>query len=240
MSSIRLYVENDLSAGALVELQRSQAHYLASVMRQKTGNVLSVFNGRDGQWEALINTLDKKSTSLICQNQTLLQTAEANLTLFFAPTKNVSTSYIVQKATELGVSKICPIRTERTIVNKVNVEKLHLVAIEAAEQCERLTIPDVEDIVDLKKCFSGKSFGGKLVICAERGVSENLNRTLGALTGDDAILIGPEGGFSESEFEFLKNLDNALPITMGARIMRADTAVIAALASYQAISGDWK
>lgn len=201
-------------------------------MRMKSGDTIKIFNEIDGEFIARIIDANKREVSLIIDKLYTAAIPTAKLTLFFAPTKNVDTSYIIQKATELGVTAIIPVITQRTIVKKINLEKLQIVAKEAAEQCERFDIPSITEPIKLSKIWDTQRISGTLFFCDERGGSPLLKTMANT---DDALLIGPEGGFSSEEKELIYSKPNSHGITLGNRILRADTATIAALAIYQSL-----
>jgi 16S rRNA (uracil1498-N3)-methyltransferase len=237
---IRLYVATPLWTNANIHLSQEQSHYLANVMRVKTGDMVSVFNGIDGQWQAEVTSVMKKAVSLSCNAKAREQTTSPDLWLAFAPLKN-KTELVVEKAVELGVSKLIPIVTRHAVVRSVNMEKLEIHAIEAAEQCERLDIPTLETHKDLSYLLSAWPKDRALLYGDESGGG----KALGALLPDLAqqkigVLIGPEGGFAREEFEMLRACDFAKPFGMGPRILRADTAAVAALACVQMHRGDWR
>jgi 16S rRNA (uracil1498-N3)-methyltransferase len=237
---IRLYTNADLKENNAIELNKEQSHYISSVMRQKEGHIVSLFNAACGEWDAIINYISKKNSSLTVTTQTRTPQKEPDLWLLFAPVKNTGVSLIVQKATELGVSKIIPITTERTIVRKINKERIEAIAIEASEQSERISIPKVLDIVSLKDILSEFPEDRKLIFCDESGNGEEAKKILlNQQKGKYAVIVGPEGGFSEAEQQVISSLDNSLPIGLGPRILKADTAVIAALSCVQMLLGDW-
>jgi 16S rRNA (uracil1498-N3)-methyltransferase len=220
----RLYVPTDLAAGQSVGLGAGQAHYLRSVLRLAGGAEIALFNGRDGEWRGRIDGIGKGWCSIALDEQTRMQQAEPDLWLVFAPVKRARIDYLVEKATELGVSALHPVRTSRTVVERVNVERLQANAIEAAEQTERLSVP--------------------LVHGPESGqappIAEAVAGLRDALSAAAAVLIGPEGGFTETELDGLANLPFVSPVSLGPRILRADTAALAALAIVQALAGDWR
>jgi 16S rRNA (uracil1498-N3)-methyltransferase len=239
-AKIRLYVEGDLAAAGEVVLEKGQSHYMASVMRQKVGDSVLLFNGRDGEWLAEITSASKKGVSVELKERSRAQVANADLELLFAPIKKLRLDFLVQKATELGVSKIRPVVTQYTNA-KVKHEKMLANVIEAAEQSGRLDVPNVEAAIALKDLISTWSAGRCLLFCDEAGDSPAMVQSLEASNhkGPWSILIGPEGGFSPKERRALREQSWSLPISLGPRIMRADTAAIAALAAFQALRGDW-
>ena len=237
---IRLYTEEPLGKSIPVTLSAEQAHYLANVMRCKLGDMLSLFNGRDGQWQAEITSVSKKSITASPLKQTRPQISSPYLWLVFAAIKNKS-ELVVEKATELGVSKIIPLVTRHSVVRSLNLEKLQIHAIESAEQCERLDIPALETHKDLSYLLGSWDKDRILLYGDESGSGEPLPQVLenADMNKKYAVLIGPEGGFSADEFEMLHACDFAKGFGMGGRIFKADTAITAALACVQSKLGDW-
>jgi 16S rRNA (uracil1498-N3)-methyltransferase len=232
----RLYVTADLGEGVAVALDDGQNHYLLHVLRAKTGNLVSLFNGRDGEWLAQINA-GKRAATATCLGRTREQAGVPDLWLAFAPVKKTPADYLVQKAAELGVSVLLPVFTRRTIVTRVNLERMAANAIEAAEQSERLTVPDVREPMNFEKLLAGWPKERRLYFCDEGGDAQPLTRV--AQGGPAAILTGPEGGFDPSERDALRALPFVTPVTLGPRILRADTAALAALAVWQSVAGDF-
>jgi 16S rRNA (uracil1498-N3)-methyltransferase len=255
--SPRLYVEDRLSAGATVELGRKQAHYLRNVLRHKQGNPVLLFNGKDGEWRA-VSAEAGKGVRLKLEEQTRPQAPAADLHLLFAPLKHERLDYMVQKAVEMGVSKLQPVLTQHTQVSRVNTERMSANVIEAAEQCGILSIPDVGAPQSLNRVLAARSPDRLLVFCDENADVANPvaalsaarttpNAMLPLTMGSDgaasepiAVLTGPEGGFAEEERAALLKLPNIVRLSLGPRILRADTAAVAALAVVQAVLGDWK
>ena len=240
-ATIRLYCPQPFFSQATLELADNQVHYLQHVMRCREGDPVTVFNGQDGEWLGVIDTLKKKHGTLTLSEQRRQQTTEPDIWLAFAPVKNAAIHFLAQKATELGVSALHPVFTDRTVVSRVNTEKLSANTIEAAEQCERLTIPSVEEGQPLTTFLSQFPQGRTLIYCDESGKGQPITAALqqaAKTTSQWAILIGPEGGFSAQEREILHKHPNTLPVGLGPRILRADTAALAALACFQAICGD--
>lgn len=237
---IRLYTTQALEERADIVLSVEQSHYIAHVMRCKVGDYISLFNGRDGQWQAEITSVSKKSISVLPLKQTRPQTYSPDLWLIFAPLKN-KTELVVEKATELGVSKILPIVTRHSVVRSVNLEKLAIHAEAAAEQCERLDIPTLETHKDLSYLLGAWEKNRILLYGDETGGGESLTKILKNMdnTQKTAVLIGPEGGFAADEIAMLRACDFTKAFGMGGRILRADTAAIAAVACVQAQLGDW-
>jgi 16S rRNA (uracil1498-N3)-methyltransferase len=237
---VRLHVEAALSGGARVTPSDGQAHYLLHVMRAKAGDRVSLFNGCDGEWLAEIAEVTKKSCALVCAKQTRLQSGTPDVWLCFAPIKKTPADYVVQKATELGVSALVPVFTRRTIVTRVNGERMAANAIEAAEQSDRLTVPEIREPISLEKLLASWPRDRRIVFCDEGGDARPIAEALSQIAkGPFAILTGPEGGFDPAERDAIRSHDFVLPVTLGPRILRADTAALAALAIWQAMMGDW-
>jgi 16S rRNA (uracil1498-N3)-methyltransferase len=247
---VRLFVEAALGKGTRVEPDESQSHYLLHVMRAKAGDRISLFNGRDGEWLAEVETVSKRGLSLVCEKQTVWQREVPDLWLLFAPIKKTPADYLVQKATELGARVLQPVFTRRTIVSRVNMERLRANAIEAAEQSGRVSVPECREPRDLDKALAAFPTDRKLIFADEAGAAANApgerpTMMIDALldmpeNGKYAILIGPEGGFDPAEREMIRALPNAIPVALGPRILRADTAALAALAIWQSVWGDWR
>ena len=240
---VRLFVDSPLGPGAKVELTESQSHYLLRVMRAAKGDRLLVFNGRYGEWRAEIAEVKKRGASLSCEVQTAPQTDVPDLWLVFAPIKKTPADYIAQKATELGVRVLQPVLTHRTIARRVNTERLRANAIEAAEQSGRVTVPDVCEPVELEALLESWPKHRRIVFCDEAGeappIADALERTKGEADAW-AVLTGPEGGFDSEERALVRGHPFVIPVSLGPRIMRADTASLAALALWQGLVGDWR
>ena len=232
----RLYVTGDLGEGVALTLEEGQSHYLLHVLRAKTGNLVSLFNGRDGEWLAAI-TAGKRTATAACMRQTREQAGVPDLWLAFAPVKKTPADYLVQKAAELGVSVLQPVFTRRTIVARVNLERMAANAIEAAEQSERLTVPEIREPVNFERLLATWPKDRRLYFCDEGGDAQPLARV--ARAGPAGILTGPEGGFDPAERKALRALPFVTPVTLGPRILRADTAALAALAIWQSVAGDF-
>ena len=237
----RLFVTAGLETGAVVTLTDGQAHYLLHVLRAGAGDRVLVFNGRDGEWQAEIASASKRGVVLNVRRQTLPQTAVPDVWLVFAPVKKTPSDYLVQKATELGVAKLQPVFTRRTIVSRINADRLSANAVEAAEQSARLSVPEIGEAWALDKLLSVWPKERRLFFCDEGGDAKSLAEIARAAgRGPAAILTGPEGGFDPAEREMLRAKPFVTPVSLGPRILRADTAALAALAIWQSIAGDWR
>ena len=245
MSVSRLFVPTDLSPGIEAPLAEPQAHYLRHVMRLGEGARLLLFNGRDGEWNATLSLRGRKAAVVQVGTQTRPQETEPDLWLCFAPIKRARIDFIAEKATELGVSVLQPVITRHTTVERVNVERLSANAVEAAEQTERLSVPEVRAPLDLTRLLDAWSAGRRLLICDETGGGPPIAEALAGLDAAAraapwAIVIGPEGGFAEAELTALRRIKDVMAVGLGPRILRADTAALAALACWQAMVGDWR
>jgi 16S rRNA (uracil1498-N3)-methyltransferase len=242
MSTPRLFVESDLRPGDEVPLSDSHAHYLRNVMRRTEDAPLMLFNGRDGEWRASLAVHGKSASARLIE-RTREQTAEPDVWLCFAPIKRARIDFVAEKATELGASVLQPILTRHTAVERVKVDRLRANAIEAAEQTERLSVPEVREPVDLARLIAAWPAGRRLLVCDETGGGPPIAAALGALDASAraapwAIVIGPEGGFAAEELKALRGVAQMLAVGLGPRILRADTAALAALACWQALVGD--
>ena len=238
----RLFTEGDLMDGAMVDCSRDQAHYLLNVLRMAPGDQVALFNGRDGEWLARIDSAGKKSATLAVVGRLRPQAEEPDLWLVFAPVKRAPLDFLVQKATELGASCMLPAITRRTVVERVKRERMEANAIEAAEQCERLTVPVVAEARPLSRILDDWPAERRILLCAEAGEVTPINDFLGQAEADVpwAVMTGPEGGFDQTELDLLAKLPNVSAVGLGPRILRADTAALAALACWQAALGDWR
>ncbi len=236
----RLYVADGLAEGVPVAAAPQQAHHLRAVLRLAAGDRVRLFNGRDGEWLAVIAGLGKGRVSLEPVERIRPQAAVPDLWLCFAPIKRTGIDFIAEKATELGAAVLQPVLTRHTDVTRVNVERLRLNAIEAAAQCERVDVPEVRQPVTLDALLAGWPAERALVIAAESGAAAPITAVAARLEGTPAaLLVGPEGGFAKSELDRLADLPFAHPVGLGPRVLRADTAAIAALACWQCLAGDW-
>lgn len=258
-SGIRLYLDVPLAAGADVTLGRAQAHYLRNVMRVKAGSALALFNPRDGEWRATLEEIGKAEAICRPVEQVRAPAAEPDLWLVFAPVKRGPVDLVAQKATELGVAALQPVFTRRTAVSRVNEDRLRAIAVEAAEQCERLSVPEIRPPLPLDRLLAGWPADRHILLCDETGAAAGA--AAGAATGAAAgaarpiaaalaasgaparapwaVFTGPEGGYAPEELDAIRKLPIVTPASLGPRVLRADTAAIAALACWQAALGDW-
>lgn len=240
----RLYVPQPLGEGGTLGVDHQRAHYLRSVLRLQRGDHVAVFNAEDGEWDAEIEGLGKGWASLALTEQRRAPAPEPDVELVFAPIKRSRLDYLVEKATELGAAKLQPIYTQHTDVSRVNTERLAANAREAAEQCERLHVPEVAEPVGLRALLDAWPTERRILLCAESGRAPPIADVLaqhagdGALTPPWAIMTGPEGGFHGSELDALRKLPFVAPVGLGPRVLRADTAALTALACWQAWLGD--
>jgi len=238
MNKIRLFVDHTLGEAQSVPLNKDQAHYIFSVMRKSIGETILIFDGNNGEWEASIEEISKKSGVLFCIKQTKPQIMPPDLWLFFSPLKKVRTDFIVEKATELGVAKIIPVQTEHTNADRIKLSRLNAHAVEAAEQCGGTYIPKIEELQKIKEVLENFPPNRRLLFCDEKLQASEVNLE-NLKKGKWAILVGPEGGFSEVERNHLKGLKFTFSISLGPRILRADTAAVTAISLWQNYLGDW-
>ena len=251
-AKIRLYVDHPLGAGQSIPLEKDQAHYLFGVMRQAKGGHVALFNGVDGEWQAEITEAGKRGGILTCVEQSKALQMPPDLWLIFAPIKKARTDFIVEKAAEMGAARILPVGTDYTNSERVRQDRLQAHAVEAAEQCGGTYVPEVCDLQKLSRLLDHWPAERQLMFCDEAEVGQR--RFLDLLGGSDssqeeaggtvpsqpwAILIGPEGGFSEKERKRLHAMEQAHVVSLGPRILRADTAAVAALTLWQNALGDW-
>jgi 16S rRNA (uracil1498-N3)-methyltransferase len=240
MTIARLFIGAALAPGAPVAVTAAQAHYLRHVLRLAPGDALAVFNGRDGEWLARIEAVAKHGGSLVALSQRRPQAGDGDLWLVFAPIKRARIDGLVEKATELGVSEMFPVATRHTAVERVNLDRLQAIAVEAAEQSERLTVPVVHPPQPLEKLLAAWPKERRLLLCDESGAAPPAAAVLQAAPpGPWAVLVGPEGGHAETELDALRKLPFVSPVGLGPRVLRSDTAAVAALALVQALRGDW-
>jgi 16S rRNA (uracil1498-N3)-methyltransferase len=240
VTSQRLFVDADLESGVEVALEPAQAQYLRTVLRLDAGAKLRVFSGRDGEWAAELRTAGKRGAALGIEERVRPQTAGPDIDYLFAPLKRSRLDYMVQKATEMGVARLRPVLTRHTIAERVNLDRMRANAIEAAEQCGVLRVPEVLDPVAFDRLFTAWESDRRVIFCDEAAALTSPLKVLSALQpGPMAVLIGPEGGFSSEERALLLQKPYVTAIALGPRIMRADTAAVAALALVNATVGDW-
>tara|TARA_R110002096_G_scaffold47539_66_gene126963 strand:+ start:3240 stop:3968 length:729 start_codon:yes stop_codon:yes gene_type:complete len=238
-AKIRLYVEQPLGPGQVVALDAPRANYLFAVMRLAVGAAVLLFNGRDGEWRAVVAESGKRKGLLVCEERTAPLRLPPDLWLLFAPIKKARTDFIVEKATELGAARIVPVQTRFTNSDRIRQDKQQAHAVEAAEQCGGTYVPEVAGLVTLERVLSDWPTERQILWCNEAlaGVADALPRT--GTPGPWAILIGPEGGFSDEERATLAALPFVTQASLGPRILRADTAAVAALTLWQSLLGDW-
>jgi len=237
----RLFVDAPLETGEAVALERAQAHYLSHVLRLKPGDRVLAFNGQDGEWSATLDGAGKR-TSLVVGTKTREQTAAVDLHYLFAPLKAARLDYMVQKAVEMGVSRLLPVLTRHGQVTRVNLDRMRANAIEAVEQCGILALPEIAEPVALTRYLAERDPARLLIFCDEDADAANPAAALAKASAPNglAVLIGPEGGFAADERAALLSVPNGARLSLGPRILRADTAAVAALAVVQTVLGDWR
>jgi 16S rRNA (uracil1498-N3)-methyltransferase len=236
----RLFVEADLATGATIEASRSHANYLLSVLRRQPGDPILLFNGRDGEWLARIVSGERKRCTLQVERQTRPQPEPRGPVYCFAPLKHARLDYMVQKAVEMGAAALRPVWTEHVQVSRLNLDRMRANAVEAAEQCGILALPEILPPERLDLLLDRWDADVALIYCDEAGPAADPSTALAPLRGRSlAVLVGPEGGFSDAERKRLAALPFVVPISLGPRILRADTAAVAALAVVQLFAGDW-
>ncbi|MBO38061.1 MAG: 16S rRNA (uracil(1498)-N(3))-methyltransferase [Rhodospirillaceae bacterium] len=244
MRVTRLFIDQPFSANRSISFSEAQAHYLKNVLRMRFGDPVHLFNGRDGEWRSVIDRMSRRRCSAVLKGQVYEQKHEPDLWLIFAPVKRARIDFIAAKATELGVSRLVPVFTEFTDVRRVNTQRLRANAVEAAEQCGRLSVPKVNEPENLSSIIENWLGDRALLYCDETGKGTRVGDYLKlakteSRTAPTAILIGPEGGFSSSELDLLEEKNNFTAIDLGPRTLRADTAAIAALSCWLSVLGDW-
>jgi 16S rRNA (uracil1498-N3)-methyltransferase len=239
---LRLFTDQPLHSGARIIPRNSQLHYLLHVMRARNGDRVLLFNGHDGEWRCAVTEVSRRSCAVSCETQTRAQAGVPDLWLAFAPIKKTPAEFLTQKATELGVAALLPVITERTVARRVNLERLQANATEAAEQSDRLSVPEIREPQTLHTLLQGWPDTRRLLFCDEAGDADPITDVVAdANCGSSwGVLTGPEGGFSPAERELIRAHPTVVPASLGPRIMRADTAALAALAVWQAIIGDWR
>lgn len=240
MGKIRLYIPQNLSEGQSITLDDSQSHYLCNVMKIATGDLLYCFDNMNGEYECKVTEAHKKHCELKILRKSNDYYQVPDVWLLFAPVKKDNTDFIIQKATELGVRKIIPVITDYSISNKIKKERFEANAIEASEQCRRTDIPKIEDAIKLNDLLHKWDSSRTLYFMDETLNGENVASVFSKSNIPCAILVGPEGGFSPEELSYLRKLPYAQAVSLGKRILRAETAVVAALSIWQALKGDWR
>jgi 16S rRNA (uracil1498-N3)-methyltransferase len=244
--SPRLYVDAVLAAGVTVALDPAQANYLGNVLRLKAGDAVLAFNGGDGEWRGRLTSAAKRKLALAIEARTRAQTAALDLHYLFAPLKHARLDYMAQKAVEMGASRLQPVMTRHGQAGRVNLERLRANAIEAAEQCGILTLPEIGEPLAFERMIATRDPARLLVFCDEDAAVKDPVAALSAARAEGgavpplAVLIGPEGGFAEDERTALLAQPNVVRLALGPRILRADTAAVAALALVGAVLGDWR
>ena len=233
----RLFVRTALTEGASVALDAGQANYLGNVMRLGEGSEVLLFDGRSGEWLAKITEAAKKRMTLNVERRTREPEVIPEIWLAFAPVKRAQTDWLVEKATELGAARLLPVTTQRTIAERVKLERLQAIAIEAAEQCGRTKLLAIDEPVPLGRLLAERDTERRLYFADERGGEAAADSFI---PGAALILIGPEGGFTDEERDTIRAAPNAMPISLGPRILRAETAALAALSAWMTVAGDWR
>jgi 16S rRNA (uracil1498-N3)-methyltransferase len=237
----RLYVGGRLASGRTIELEAGQAHYLRAVLRLGRGAAVAGFNAGDGEWRCRIDLVGKSRMWLLVEHQLRVPECDLDLWLLFAPIKRARLDWLVEKATELGASALFPVWTARTQSERINLERLRTRAVEAAEQSERLSVPEFHPPEALDRVLAAWPAGRPLVVCDESGAGEPIGEAATRFAeAPVALFIGPEGGFDQTELDGLSKLSFVTRIGLGPRVLRAETAALAALAVFQAIAGDWR
>lgn len=226
----RLFIEDSLILGKGIVLTKEQSHYIGTVLRLRVGDFLRVFNGKDGEFLAQLTRVGK-FCSIAIESLLKSQTFSKGLWLFFSPIKKDRMNFLIEKAVELGVQKLIPIITDRTIIRNLNIEKIRLNIIEASEQSERLDVPEIVPPILLKDISKVLNGSQHLYFCKERSKSDSLDSL--ALSPADGILVGPEGGFSKAEVSLLESISQTHPVSLGERILRAETAALYALSQWK-------
>jgi len=233
----RLFVEATLSDGAAVTLDGPQANYLGNVLRLGVGGQVLLFDGTSGEWIATVAQMTRKSMQLTVERRTKAVEAVPDLWLAFAPVKRTQLDWLVEKATELGVARLMPVVTRRTVVERIKGERLRSIAVEAAEQCGRTMLPVIDELVALERLLKDRDSGRMLYFADETGGEPMVTAFE---SGPGLILTGPEGGFTPEERELIRAAVGVKPVSLGPRILRAETAALAAVAGWMAFAGDWR
>jgi 16S rRNA (uracil1498-N3)-methyltransferase len=237
----RLFVDAGLAEGATVSCTPAQTNYLRNVLRLKAGDPILVFNGRDGEWRAWLKEAGKRGTALVVGDRVRTQMGGPDLHYLFAPLKRARLDYMVEKATEMGVARLRPVLTRRTVAERVNLERMRAHAVEAAEQCGILRIPDIDAPERIERAIAAWDPARPLIFCDEASEETCPFTALARIApGPVAVLVGPEGGFDAAERDLISTQPFVTRISLGPRILRADTAAVAALALVNAVLGDWR
>lgn len=239
---VRLYIDTHLDTGKLIALQEHQLHYVRNVLRLKIHDLIQLFNEQDGEWQGMLEICTKSEAVVLIQQCLKAPIVEANITLLFSPLKQEAMHFLIEKATELGVSCLQPIISEFTQIHKINTEKMGRYCVDAAQQCERLSVPVIKPLQALNNVLQAWPSNRLLIVCLERQDSLPIASLLQSLdaTPEVAFLIGPEGGLSARDIALLSTHSFVHFCRMGTRILRAETAAVAALACFQSLRGDWK
>lgn len=237
-AKIRLFVDQPLGPGQAVRLSPDQTHYLTGVMRLGVGAAVLLFNGRDSEWRAVLAEAAKRGAVAVCEAGTRGLVLPPDLWLIFAPIKKARTDFIVEKAVELGVRRIQPVQTRHTNSERIRQDRLQAHAVEAAEQCGATYVPEVAELQALERLLAAWPEGRRLYWCDEAAAGQPAR--IEGEAGPSAILIGPEGGFAEVEQKRLRGMAGVTALALGPRILRADTAAVAAITLWQATFGDWR
>lgn len=233
----RLFVRVPLSEGASIELDAAQVNYLGNVMRLGPDGEVLLFDGQSGEWLGRVAQAGRKHMTLTVERRTREPESIPDVWLAFAPVKRAQTDWLVEKATELGAARLLPVMTQRTIAERVKLERLEAISVEAAEQCGRTRLPEIATPIGLKPLIDLRDERRRLYFADEEGGET----AAGAFRpGPALILIGPEGGFTDEERALIRAAPNAVPVSLGPRILRAETAALTALAAYMALAGDWR
>ena len=233
----RLFVPGPLGPGISLELDAAQTNYLGNVMRLKVGDGALLFDGASGEWLAEVADVGKKRMTLSVERRTGDQEQVPDVWLAFAPVKRQGTDWLVEKATELGVARLIPVITQRTVAERVKLERLEAIAIEAAEQCGRTSLPEIAEPLPLQRFLEQRDETRALYFADEAGGDRAADVFK---SGPASLLTGPEGGFTEEERERIRAAPNSIAVSLGPRILRAETAALAALSAYMAVAGDWR
>jgi 16S rRNA (uracil1498-N3)-methyltransferase len=235
--SPRLFVDETLVEGGSIALAAAQSHYLSGVMRAKPGDVLRLFDDRTGEWAATVEDAGRKAVRVRIDRRLAVREAVPDLWLCAAPIKRGRIDWVAEKACELGVARLLPVLTRRTVVDKLNLDRLRAHMIEAAEQCERTALPRLDEPVQLAKLLDAWPDDRQLLFCDEEG---GVPMAGAPRAGPAAVLVGPEGGFDDAERTRIRAMPQAVGVSLGPRVLRADTAAVAAVALWQAAAGDWR